>query len=70
MFSKEIEHLLVNELEKEQISITENSIERFYIFKELLIEWNNRINLTARITSYNVCYTKLLRLLFTIMDLL
>ncbi len=52
MFSKEIEHLLVNELEKEQISITENSIERFYIFKELLIEWNNRINLTA-ITQEN-----------------
>ena len=33
--------------EKENIELCENACEKFKIYGELLIEWNERINLTA-----------------------
>ncbi len=38
---------LKKECEKMQIDIKENQIEKFYIYMNLLLEWNQKINLTA-----------------------
>lgn len=38
---------LKKECERMQIDIKENQIEKFYIYMNLLLEWNQKINLTA-----------------------
>ena len=43
----EFSEKLVEQLAKIKISITEDKIEKFYIYMQLLLEWNEKINLTA-----------------------
>ena len=43
----EFSEKLVKQLAKIKISITEDKIEKFYIYMQLLLEWNEKINLTA-----------------------
>lgn len=45
---------LKNILEKESIKISENSIEKFEIYRNLIIEWNEKINLTAITDNYGM----------------
>lgn len=42
-FSKELN----KQLKQMQICITEDKVEKFYIYMQMLLEWNEKINLTA-----------------------
>lgn len=39
--------ILKKEAKKLNIDLTKKQLEQFYLYKELLLEWNNKINLTA-----------------------
>ncbi len=47
MEKKEFSELLKNGMKKLEIEITEKQIEQFYLYMKLLLEWNEKINLTA-----------------------
>lgn len=43
----EFSEKLSQQLKEIQISITEDKIEKFYLYMQMLLEWNEKINLTA-----------------------
>lgn len=47
MEQKEFMKELDNKAKKMQIILTEKQLQDFYTYKRLLIEWNERVNLTA-----------------------
>ncbi len=47
-------HTLCKEAEKQRIILTDDMLEKFEIYKNLLIEWNEKINLTAITDDYEI----------------
>ena len=46
--------LLQKEAEKQNILLDEEMLEKFRIYKDLLLEWNQKINLTAIVDEYEI----------------
>lgn len=49
-----METILINEAKKINIELTDKMIEKFFVYKNLLKEWNEKINLTAIIDDYDI----------------
>ena len=47
MLLSEFEKIFMEEAQKINIELDKNQIEKFYKYMDLLIEWNEKINLTA-----------------------
>ena len=47
MLLSEFEKIFIEEAQKINIELDKNQIEKFYKYMDLLIEWNEKINLTA-----------------------
>ena len=41
---------------KEKLKVSDESVKAFYGYKELLVEWNNKINLTSILESKEIFY--------------
>lgn len=51
---KEFEEILCKECELQNIEITENKVKNLSIYKDLLLEWNEKMNLTAITDDYEI----------------
>ena len=67
---KEFLHILTTGLKDYHIEVSDEQIKKLCLFNDMVMQTNAHTNLTAiddgkesRITSYNVCYTKLLRII-------
>ena len=54
MKSKEFIEILCKECEKQNINISQNQAEKLNMYKELLIQWNEKMNLTAITDEYDI----------------
>ena len=54
MKSKEFIQRLCKECEKKNINISQNQAEKLNMYKELLIQWNEKMNLTAITDEYDI----------------
>lgn len=54
MSKEEFKEKLCQEAKAQGIELNENQLEQLYMYKELLIEWNEKMNLTAITDDYGV----------------
>lgn len=54
MKSKEFIEILCKECEKQNINISQNKAEKLNMYKDLLIQWNEKMNLTAITDEYDI----------------